>query len=228
VEKDKEIATNQKNSTMPITKSTEKKSTSKASSNGTLKASSNGSSKNSSVTKENKKQKTLEDLFEDGLKDIYSAEQQLIKALPKMVKAAESEELQDAFEKHLAETKRQAERIEKIFSRLKIDKSDIETCEAMKGLIEEADQVIEEYEQSPVRDAALIIGAQKVEHYEIAAYGSLCELADVLGHSQFVNILEKTLQEEGDTDHKLSAIAQDVNDDAYELAQNEYEESYFG
>ena len=203
---------------MPTTaKSTDKKTT------RSTRASKNGVSKKSAS-----KHKTLEDLFEDGLKDVYNAELQLIEALPKMVKAVESEELQDAFETHLQETKRQAERLEKIFTRLKIDKSEVDTCEAMKGLIEEAEQIIKEYESSPVRDAALIIGAQKVEHYEIAAYGSLVELADVLGHSQFVNILQRTLDEEGDTDHKLSAIAQDVNDDAYELAQNEYEESFFG
>lgn len=221
---------------MPITsKSTDKKTTGTKTSttsnrvtNGVSKELSNKATKNQNGSSKynSTKHKTLEDLFEDGLKDVYSSEMQLVKALPNMVKAAENEDLQDAFEQHLQETKRQLERIEKIFGRLKIDKSEVETCAAMEGLIEEADKIIDEYEPSPVRDAALIIGAQKVEHYEIASYGSLVELADVLGHAQFVTILERSLQEEGDTDHKLSAIAQDINDEAYELAQNEYEESY--
>lgn len=181
-------------------------------------SSSNGkSSKSDSTISGEKNGKTLDDLFEEELKGIYNAEKQLIDALPEMAKAAYSEDLQDAFEKHLHETERQVDRLEKIFERLNIDKNEEETCEAMQGLIEENNQVIEEFERSPVRDSALIIGAQKVEHYEIASYGSLVELADVLGYKKIAEILERTLDEEKNTDEDLSSIAQDVNDEACEL-----------
>lgn len=163
-----------------------------------------------------KKQKTLQELFEEGLKDVYSAEKQLVEALPEMAKAADSEDLQDAFTRHLQETKRHAERIEKIMDKFGIDKTEEKTCEAMKGLVKEGQQIIEEFESGPVRDSALIIGAQKVEHYEIAAYGSLCELADVLGYAKAGEILGRTLQEEESTDQMLTDIAMDVNDEAYE------------
>lgn len=175
----------------------------------------------SKVTKK-QKQQTLEDLFEEGLKDIYNAEKQLIDALPKMASAAYSEDLENAFMEHTEQTERQAERLEKIFDRLGIEREEKE-CKAMKGLIKEGNEIIEEFEKGPVRDAALIIGAQKVEHYEIAAYGSLCELADVLGYSRISEILEQTLEEEEETDEELTCIALDVNDDAYALDQKEEE-----
>jgi len=178
----------------------------------------------SSVLGQDKKEKSLEELFEEGLKDIYSAETQLVEALPKIAKAAGSEELQDAVENHLQQTKRHVERLEKIFSRLNIDKSDVEKCAAMEGLIKEGDKIINEFEESPVRDSALIIGSQKIEHYEIAAYGSLCELADVLGHGKIVELLGRTLDEEKETDEKLTELAQDINDEAYEESQNKGEE----
>lgn len=159
--------------------------------------------------------------------DIYNAETQLIDALPEMARAAESEELEDAFNNHLQETQRQVERLEKIFDRLGIEKSEAETCKAMEGLIKENKKVIDEFDRSPVRDSALIIGAQKVEHYEIAAYGSLVELADVLGYEKIADMLDRTLQEEGDTDKNLSAIAQDINDEACEVSyESEEEEEY--
>jgi ferritin-like metal-binding protein YciE len=161
---------------------------------------------------------TLDKLFEKNLKDIYSAEKQLIKALPDLVKAAENEDLQDAFNKHLEQTRRQAERLEKIFDRLEIDKSDEVTCKAMEGLIKETQETIKEFDKSPVRDSALIIGAQKVEHYEIAAYGSLRELAEVLRYSKIADTLDRTLQEEAETDDELSYIALDVNDEACEVS----------
>jgi len=179
---------------------------------------SNGTSKSSKNSE--KKQKTLEHLFEKNLKDIYSAEKQLIEALPKIAKAAYDEDLQDAFTEHLEQTKRHAERLEKIFERLRIENKD-EKCEAMEGLINEGNRIIEEFEQSPIRDSALIIGAQKIEHYEIAAYGSLCELADVLGYSQIAEMLERTLEEEEATDQELTCIAINVNDEAYEMNQEE-------
>lgn len=167
-----------------------------------------------------KKQKTLEQLFEDGLKDIYSAETQLVEALPEMVKAAYSEDLQDAFSKHLRETKRHVERLDKIFSRMSISKSGIEKCKAMEGLIAENKKLIEEYDESAVRDSGLIIGAQKVEHYEIASYGSLCELADVLGYNNIHDLLGRTLDEEEYTDNDLSDLATYINDEAYETARS--------
>lgn len=168
--------------------------------------------------------KTLHDLLEEALKDVYSAEMQLTEALPLMAKACESEELQDAFTHHLQQTKRHAERLEKVFNRLGIDKSEVETCKAMEGLIAEAKKIMEEFEESAVRDSALIIAAQKVEHYEIASYGSICELCDVLGHRKTGELLGRTLEEEEETDELLTGIAQDVNDEAYEMSQNEQDE----
>lgn len=190
------------------------------SSNG---SSSNGSSSKNGSSKSGKKsEKTLEDLFEAELKDIYSAENQLLEALPEMAKAADNEDLQDAFEKHLQETKRQVERIEKVFDRLGIEHEE-ETCEAMQGLIKEGKHIIREFDRSAVRDSALIIAAQKVEHYEIASYGSLCELADVLGYSNIVDILERSLQEEEQTDRNLTTLAMDVNDEACAVNHQEEE-----
>lgn len=182
------------------------------------------SSKNKASKKtEEKSNQTLETLFEEGLKDVYNAEKQLLEALPEMAKAAYSEDLQDAFNEHHQQTKRHVERLEKIFDRLRIDKSEEENCEAMEGLIKEGKEIIEKFEESPVRDSALIIGAQKIEHYEIAAYGSLCELAEVLGYSKIADALDRTLEEEEITDKNLTAIAQEVNDEALELS---YEEEY--
>jgi ferritin-like metal-binding protein YciE len=181
---------------------------------------SNSSSSASASKEEKKPEKTLEDLFETNLQDIYSAEQQLIEALPKLAKAAYNEDLQDAFNRHLEQTKRQAERLDKIFQRLRITKGK-EKCKAMEGLIEESDKIIAEFDESPVRDSALIIGAQKVEHYEIAAYGSLCELADVLGFTKIGDVLDRSLEEEENTDRTLTSIAMDVNDEAYEISQEE-------
>lgn len=161
---------------------------------------------------------TLRGLLEHQLNDIYSAEMQLTKALPEMAKACNDEELQDAFLDHLDQTKKHVERLEKIFIKLKIEKTG-ESCKAMEGLILENKKIISEFEESPVRDSALIIGAQKVEHYEIASYGSVSELADVLGLHKVADLLERTLQEEEFTDKLLSEIAMDINDDAYETEE---------
>lgn len=161
---------------------------------------------------------SLKNFLVDGLKDIYSAEQQLLKALPEMAKAAYTEDLQEAFLDHLQETKHQVERLEGIFLRLKLEPQ-AEKCEAMAGLIKEANKIIEQYDEGCVRDAALIIAAQKVEHYEIATYGSLAELADVLGYHKIADILEDTLDEEGDANELLTDIAMDVNDDALDESE---------
>lgn len=165
---------------------------------------------------------SLKKIFEELLQDTYSAEKQLIKALPDLAKAAYNEQLQDAFENHFEQTKRQTERLEKIFDRLRISKKE-ENCAAMEGLVKEGKQIIEKHEKSITRDVALIIAAQKAEHYEIAAYGSLLELADVLGLNKIADSLERTLNEEKDTDDLLSEIAQYVNDEAFEETTAELE-----
>jgi ferritin-like metal-binding protein YciE len=161
---------------------------------------------------------TLEEAFIHGLSDIYSAEQQLAKALPKMAKAASNEELASGFEEHLEETKAQIERIDQIVEDLEIDLESM-TCEAMKGLVEEDKEVIREVKKGPIRDVMLIAGAQKVEHYEIASYGCLVEIARQLGYEEAVELLEETLEEEKATDEKLTQIAiSSVNEEALEMA----------
>jgi ferritin-like metal-binding protein YciE len=181
-------------------------------------------SKTSSTSSRGKENKTLEDLLKTGLKDIYSAEQQMVKALPEMAKAAYSEDLHNEFNKHFQESKRHIERLEKVFSKLGINKNEVEKCEAMEGMVAEGKRVLEDFAEGHVRDSALIIQAQKVEHYEIASYGSLCELCDVLGYSQLTDLLGRTLDEEEKTDRTLTEIAQDVNDDALEISEKEISE----
>jgi len=142
--------------------------------------------------------------------------------LPEIARAIDNEDLEEAVTFHLEQTKKHVARLEKVFDRLHITKTDSEKCPAMEGLIQEVRKVISEFERGPVRDSALIIGAQKIEHYEIASYGSLCELADVLGENKIHDILGRTLDEEEDTDVNLSDIAKDVNDEACELAESQY------
>ncbi|WP_026933204.1 ferritin-like domain-containing protein [Christiangramia echinicola] len=151
--------------------------------------------------------KDLKDLFEHQLKDLYSAESQLIKALPKMAKNAHDKKLKDAFESHLAETKEQKERIAEICKELGI-KPTGETCKAMKGLIEEAEDLLKEDASEEVRDAGLIADAQRVEHYEIAGYGTVVRYAKELGHKDIAAKLQKTLDEEYDADNKLDKLAE--------------------
>lgn len=151
--------------------------------------------------------KTLEDLFVHELSDIYSAEKQLAKALPRLARAAENPDLEAAFTAHLEETHGQIERIDQVVDQLGIKLKRIK-CAAMEGLVEEGKEVIEEIEKGPVRDAALIGGAQKVEHYEIASYGTLCALGKQLGHTQAVKLLKETLAEEKATDEKLTLLAE--------------------
>lgn len=151
--------------------------------------------------------KTMEELFIHELSDIYSAEKQMTKALPRLAKAAESPELSAAFEAHLGETEGQVGRIEDIAEKLDIKLKRIK-CEAMEGLVEESKSVIEDVKAGPLRDAALIGGAQKAEHYEIAAYGTLCAIAKQLGYDKAIPLLEATLEEEKATDEKLTMIAE--------------------
>ena len=151
--------------------------------------------------------KNLQELFEHQLKDLYNAEGQLIKALPKMVKKANDAKLKEAFESHLEETKEQKTRLEEICKELKI-KPTGEKCHAMEGLIKEAEGFMEEAEADDVMDAGLIAEAQRVEHYEIAGYGTAVRFAKELGHKEIAAKLQKTLDEEYNADNKLDKLAE--------------------
>jgi ferritin-like metal-binding protein YciE len=153
------------------------------------------------------KTKTLADLFEDGLKDIYFAEKKILGALPKMAKAAQSEKLAAAFEKHLTETEGQVERLERIFQSM--DKpAKGKKCPAILGILEEGKEVMKDYKGSPALDAGLVAAAQAVEHYEIGRYGTLRAWAQELGMRQAVRLLGQTLAEEEKTDKALSSLAE--------------------
>lgn len=162
------------------------------------------------------KMKTLNDLLIHEIKDIYSAEKQLLRALPKMANATTNPALTQALEDHLEETKVQVERLEKIMEELEIG-TRVPKCEAMEGLIEEGKSLLEEDMDPQVLDAALIASCQRVEHYEIAAYGCARTFAQLLGMKQIADILQTTLDEEGAADKKLTEIAMSqVNEEAAE------------
>ena len=166
-----------------------------------------GAKKQSSYTPQ-ENNSMLQELFLDELRDIYSAEKQLVKALSKMEKAASSEELANAFSEHLAVTQEQVSRLEQVFELLE-EKPRAKKCEAMEGLIKEAESVIEETEEgTSTRDVALIIAAQKVEHYEIATYGGLATLAKTMGINEVKELLGQTLEEEKETDELLTQLAE--------------------
>jgi ferritin-like metal-binding protein YciE len=150
----------------------------------------------------------LEELLQDELKDLYSAENQIIKALPKMIKGAESAELKRAFERHLEETKRQVERLNQIGEELGM-KMTGKKCRGMEGLIEEGKEMLEELDEENI-DAGLIGAAQKVEHYEIAGYGTARTHAELLGLKRVAKLLQQTLDEEAATDKKLTALAESI------------------
>jgi ferritin-like metal-binding protein YciE len=150
--------------------------------------------------------KNVQDLLLNELRDIYDAEKQLVRALPKMAKGASSEQLRVAFKEHLEETKHQVERLEQVFEKLDT-RTRGKRCEAMRGLVEEASEIMEEIKTPQVLDAALIASAQKVEHYEIAAYGSVRALAEACGHQEVAQLLDETLEEEKEADQKLNQIA---------------------
>lgn len=154
-----------------------------------------------------KKMKNLQDLFEDSLKDLYDAERQVVKALPKMVESASSQELKQSFKDHLQATERQVARIEEIFQKMDMPKRG-KHCKGMEGLIEEGKEMMEESMEPQVLDAALIAAAQKIEHYEITGYGTARAFAQALGHSDVARILDMTAEEEGQTDKKLTALAE--------------------
>ena len=153
------------------------------------------------------KLKTLEDLLLHELRDLYSAEKQLLKALPKMAKASSNEELKAGFEEHLSQTETHVERLEQAFELLG-KPARAETCKAMKGLVEEGSDIIEEDAEPAVHDAGLICAAQKVEHYEIASYGTVIAWAEKLGHNEVAELLSETLDEEKETDEKLTELAE--------------------
>jgi ferritin-like metal-binding protein YciE len=158
---------------------------------------------------------SLKKLYVDELKDLYSAENQLVKALPKMAKAASSDELRKGFEQHLEQTKGHVERLETIFSSL--DESPKgKKCMGMEGLIKEGSEVIEEDFEDSVMDAALIGAAQRVEHYEIAAYGTVREFAKILDEPKHASLLGETLNEEKETDQKLTDLSREINTQAIE------------
>ncbi|WP_242928904.1 YciE/YciF ferroxidase family protein [Pontibacter vulgaris] len=149
----------------------------------------------------------LNDLFIHELKDIYNAEHQIMKALPKMMEKCHSNELRTAFQTHLQETETQIERLDKVFQSLG-EKATGEKCKAMEGIIREAEDILSENADPDVMDAALIASAQRVEHYEIAGYGTLCTYAKQLGATDALHLLQMTLDEEKNTDQKLTFIAE--------------------
>ena len=165
----------------------------------------------------------LKDLYIDELKDLYNAENQLVKALPKLARAAASDELRQGFEEHLEQTKGHVERLEKIFQML--DESPKgKKCKGMEGLIVEGSEVMEEDYEGSLLDAALIGAARRVEHYEIAGYGTARSFAESLGQTDHVSLLNETLEEEKETDQKLTELAKQVNTEANEGAEQTKED----
>ncbi|HZP80862.1 MAG TPA: ferritin-like domain-containing protein [Chthonomonadaceae bacterium] len=150
---------------------------------------------------------TLQDLYVDELKDLYSAETQILKALPQMAQAASAQELKSAFQEHEHQTREQVARLEKIFQKLEMDPKG-KACKGMQGLLAEGQEFIQEKPEPDVMDAGLISMAQRVEHYEIAGYGSVRTYAQQLGLNEDADLLQQTLNEEGETDHKLTRLAE--------------------
>ena len=159
---------------------------------------------------------TLKDVYVDELRDLYSAEQQLIKALPKMAKAATSEDLRQGFEEHLEQTKGHAQRLEEIFQALG-ESIKGKKCKGMEGIVAEGAEVISEDYEGAAMDAAIISAAQRVEHYEIAGYGSVHAYATILGETEAANLLERTLNEEKETDQKLTDLSETINEEANQV-----------
>jgi ferritin-like metal-binding protein YciE len=167
---------------------------------------------------------TAEELFVDELKDIYSAEKQAVKAFPRLAKAVQSDELKQAMQDHLEQTKGQVERLDRIFEILD-KRSSGKTCEGMKGLVTEAQSQLEEIEKGPVLDCAIIGALQRIEHYEIAAYGTVATLAEAMGQDEVKELLGETLEEEKETDERLTEVAQSVNSDALSEGSEEEDEN---
>ena len=165
----------------------------------------------------------LRELYIDELKDLYSAENQLVKALPKMAKAASSDELRAAFEEHLEQTKNQVQRLDQIFGMLD-ENAKGKKCVGMEGLIKEGAELMGEDYEDEVMDAGLIGAAQRVEHYEIAAYGTARTFAELLDEQEHVSLLQETLDEEKETDQKLTALSEELNLEATDKGEDEGEE----
>lgn len=160
------------------------------------------------------KPQTLQDAFVEEIRDLYDAEKQLVRALPKMAKAANSEELRDAFREHLEVTKGQVQRLEQIFEMME-QRARSKPCKGMKGLVEEGQEIIEEGGEESIADLALIGAAQKVEHYEISGYGTVRTFAQALGRKDVAQLLDQTLKEEEATDKKLTTIAKSLYKEAH-------------
>src|SRR5437588_6681936 len=158
---------------------------------------------------------SLRELYIDELKDLYNAETQLVKALPKMAKASSNDQLRQGFEEHLRQTSEHVSRLEQIFDQVG-EKPSGKKCVGMEGLVKEGSEVIKEDFSDAVKDAGIIGAAQRVEHYEIAAYGTVRAFAELLGESEHVSLLEETLNEEKQTDEKLTQLAEEINSRALE------------
>ena len=167
---------------------------------------------------------SVRQLYIDELRDLYNAETQLVKALPKMAKASSNDELRQAFEEHLRQTSEHVSRLEQIFEMLD-EKPTGKKCLGMEGLVKEAAETLKEDYEDAVMDAGIIGAAQRVEHYEIAGYGTVRTLAELMGENEQVSLLEQTLEEEKQTDQKLTELAEDVNSQAMETEEAGEEES---
>lgn len=164
----------------------------------------------------------LEELFVQQIEDLYDAEKRLVRALPKMAEASTSSQLRQAFESHLQQTQGHVQRLEQVFREINKDPK-AQTCDAMKGLISEGEDMISHIEESPLRDAGLISAANRVEHYEMAGYGSAKAFAQTLGLSSAVALLEQTLQEEKMADQKLTSLAESsINSEAYRMPVHQH------
>src|SRR5215472_10409341 len=166
---------------------------------------------------------SLQQLYVEQLKDLYNAETQLVKALPKMAKAAKSEALREGFEQHLEQTRGHVQRLEQIFEAMN-ESPKGRKCAGMQGLVKEGEEVLDENSDSEALDAGLIAAAQRVEHYEIAGYGSVRTFAELLGEAEAVDLLQQTLSEEKETDEKLTEIAKQANAEAMNGASGSAEE----
>jgi ferritin-like metal-binding protein YciE len=178
---------------------------------------SNRMSSNENTESESRMDTDLHKLFLDELADLYSAEQQLTKALPKLAKAAQSDDLREALEEHLEETEEHISRLEQVAESLD-ETLKKKTCEAMKGLLKEGDEIVKEQKDSSALDAGIIAACQKVEHYEIASYGTVCAWAEQMGHDDALKLLRQTEEEESAADEKLTEVAENI---ANERAQSE-------
>ncbi|MGA9528993.1 MAG: ferritin-like domain-containing protein [Terriglobales bacterium] len=170
------------------------------------------------------KPNSLQELYVEQLKDLYDAEQQIIKALPKMIDAASSEELKDALNEHLEVTRKQATRLEQIFEPLG-EKPKGDKCKGMQGVLQEGSDLVGEVKDANVRDAAIIASAQRVEHYEMAGYGTARTFAELLGEEKASQLLEETLNEEKEADTKLTELAEEINVTAEKNAGSEKEKN---